>query len=77
MTSCGYCKRELVSVVHLLPRAKPVCGSAACLAQDRVPARAPFGGLLDRLPARTRTPGYNPFTDPALATDLTALVGEC
>jgi hypothetical protein len=32
MTSCGYCKRELVSVLHLLPRAKPVCGSAACLA---------------------------------------------
>jgi hypothetical protein len=31
MTRCGYCKRELVSVVHLLPRAKPVCGSAACL----------------------------------------------
>jgi len=32
MTKCGYCKRELVSVVYLLPRAKPVCGSAACLA---------------------------------------------
>jgi hypothetical protein len=32
MTRCGYCKRELVSVVYLLPRAKPVCGSAACLA---------------------------------------------
>jgi hypothetical protein len=32
MTSCGYCKRELVSVVYMLPRAKPVCGSAACLA---------------------------------------------
>jgi hypothetical protein len=32
MTRCGYCKRELVSVVHLLPRANPVCGSAACLA---------------------------------------------
>jgi hypothetical protein len=32
MTSCGYCNRELVSVVHMLPRAKPVCGSAACLA---------------------------------------------
>ena len=32
MTMCGYCKRELVSVVYLLPRAKPVCGSAACLA---------------------------------------------
>jgi hypothetical protein len=32
MTSCGYCKRELGSVVHLLPHAKPVCGSAACLA---------------------------------------------
>jgi hypothetical protein len=32
MTRCGYCKRELVSVVHLLPRANPVCGRAACLA---------------------------------------------
>ena len=32
MTRCGYCKRELVSVVQLLPRANPVCGSAACLA---------------------------------------------
>jgi hypothetical protein len=32
MTRCGYCKRELVSVVHLLPRANPVCGNAACLA---------------------------------------------
>ena len=32
MTKCGYCKRELVSVVYLLPRAKPVCGSAVCLA---------------------------------------------
>jgi hypothetical protein len=32
MTRCGYCKRGLVSIVHLLPRAKPVCGSAACLA---------------------------------------------
>jgi hypothetical protein len=32
MIRCGYCKRELVSVVHLLPRANPVCGSAACLA---------------------------------------------
>jgi hypothetical protein len=32
MTSCGYCKRELMSVVHLFPRAKPVCGNAACLA---------------------------------------------
>ena len=32
MTRCGYCKRELLSVVHLLPGAKPVCGSAACLA---------------------------------------------
>jgi hypothetical protein len=32
MTRCGYCNRELVSFVHLLPRAKPVCGSAACLA---------------------------------------------
>ena len=32
MTRCGYCKRKLVSVVHLLPRANPVCGSAACLA---------------------------------------------
>jgi hypothetical protein len=31
MTRCGYCKPELVSVVHLLPRANPVCGSAACL----------------------------------------------
>jgi hypothetical protein len=31
-TRCGYCKRELVSVVHPLPRAKPVCGSATCLA---------------------------------------------
>jgi len=32
ITRCGYCKRELVSVVHLLPRTNPVCGSAACLA---------------------------------------------
>jgi hypothetical protein len=32
MIRCGYCKRELVSVVQLLPRANPVCGSAACLA---------------------------------------------
>ena len=32
MATCGYCKRELVSVVHLLPRANPVCASAACLA---------------------------------------------
>jgi hypothetical protein len=32
MARCGYCERELVSVVHLLPHAKPVCGSAACLA---------------------------------------------
>jgi hypothetical protein len=32
MTRCGYCKRGVVSIVHLLPRAKPVCGSAACLA---------------------------------------------
>jgi hypothetical protein len=32
MTRCGYCKRELMSVVHLLPPAKPVCGSTACLA---------------------------------------------
>jgi hypothetical protein len=32
MLRCGYCKRELVSVVQLLPRANPVCGSAACLA---------------------------------------------
>jgi hypothetical protein len=32
MNRCGYCKRKLVSVVHLLPRANPVCGSAACLA---------------------------------------------
>jgi hypothetical protein len=32
MTRCGYCKRELLSVVHLLPGAKPVCGGAACLA---------------------------------------------
>jgi hypothetical protein len=32
MTRYGYCKRELVSVVHMLPRANPVCGSAACLA---------------------------------------------
>jgi hypothetical protein len=32
MATCGYCKRELASVVQLLPRANPVCGSAACLA---------------------------------------------
>jgi hypothetical protein len=32
MTRCGYCKRELVSVIHLLPRANPVGGSAARLA---------------------------------------------
>jgi len=32
MTRCGYCRRELVSVVHLFPHAKLVCGSAACLA---------------------------------------------
>jgi hypothetical protein len=32
MIRCGYCDRELVSVVRLLPRAKPVCGSASCLA---------------------------------------------
>jgi hypothetical protein len=31
MTRCGYCKRALVSGVLLLPRAKPVCRSAACL----------------------------------------------
>jgi hypothetical protein len=32
MKQRGYCRRELASVVHLLPGAKPVCGSAACLA---------------------------------------------
>jgi hypothetical protein len=32
MTKCGYCKRELMSVIYLLQRANPVCGSAACLA---------------------------------------------
>jgi hypothetical protein len=31
MTRCGYCHRELVSVAHLLPHAKPACGNAACL----------------------------------------------
>jgi hypothetical protein len=31
MTKCGYCDRELVSVAHLLPCAKPVCGNSACL----------------------------------------------
>jgi hypothetical protein len=32
MTTCGYCKRELMSVIHLLPGANPACGNAACLA---------------------------------------------
>ncbi|WP_132122889.1 hypothetical protein [Actinocrispum wychmicini] len=35
-----------------------------------------FNSALNQLPARTNTPGYNPFTDPDLATDLTALVGR-
>jgi hypothetical protein len=26
-TRCGYCKYELVSVVHLLRRANPACGT--------------------------------------------------
>lgn len=37
---------------------------------------AAFNSALDQLPPRTSAPGYNPFTDPDLGTDLTALVGR-